>query len=276
MNIINNKPENSNSDSNDQISNLTVEEKKARLLKAIADHHLTPAQPTQPAQTAQTAQPAQTTSEAKQEDDTIDMYSSKSDFISSKDVKSDLVTDVAQNDHPEFIVDVAVSGLTDTNIDPDSLELTPEIKNEFVKSIVTGDRFTQRYKFLDGKLTVTFRNRSIAEDRAIINNLSHLERIGVIKNRLEYQDRLRIALLTAQVATLNDVDFKVLSEPLTYTVDGINVIPPGWEDQEKFWASKPPALIVMLIKQLKIFESIYWTLTSKASIANFWKTGTHS
>lgn len=260
MNIINSKAENINSNSTDQSNNLTLEEKKARLLNTIA---------------AAAAQQQNDNTREKTDDD-IDMFSSKSDFIPSKDVKSDLAADAAQNDHPEFIVDVAVAGLADTKIDPDSLEITSKMKDKFVESVITGGRFTQSYKFLDGKIEVTFRNRSIEEDRAILQNLAYLERIGNIKTRLDYQDRLRISLLASQVATFNDMDFPTLTAPLTYTVDGTDVVPPGWEKQEQFWSSQSPALIVMLIKQLKIFESIYWTLTSKASVENFWKTDTRS
>jgi hypothetical protein len=276
MNIINNKAENSNPNSTNQSeqsnqsnksNNLTLEEKKARLLNTIAAAAAAQQQQQQQQQPNNTKDP---------KDDSIDMFSSKSDFIPSKEVKSDLAADVAQNDHPEFIVDVAVAGLADTKVDPDSLEITSKMKDKFVESVITGERFTQSYKFLNGKVEVTFRNRSIEEDRAILQNLAYLERIGNIKTRLDYQDRLRISLLASQVATFNDMDFPTLAAPLAYTVDGTDVVPPGWEKQEQFWSAQSPALIVMLIKQLKIFESIYWTLTSKASVENFWKTDTRS
>lgn len=207
----------------------------------------------------------------------INLASEEPDSINVDDIVEDPAVTVSQGyDIKDTLTLVANSAdITSKNKEEKSqtLDITPEIKVGFINSLVSGDRFEQTYTLLNGKLSVTFRTRSSEEDRAILKHLAHLERTEKIQSNHDYTDMLRLCLLAAHVKELNGVQFGPLEAPLFYTVSGVDVVSPAWIKQLDYWAKRPPALVSVLISQLRIFERIYWTLTSKVSDINFWKTG---
>jgi hypothetical protein len=200
----------------------------------------------------------------------IDINSRNSDFIPESEVKTDLATEAAQNNFPEELVTEATSSIPDSAVTEEMLEITEDMKSKFIDAIITGDRFTQSYSMFNGKLNFTLRNRTLEEDQAVIAYVAHLDRTSEIRSRQDYQIKLRLALLAAQVESLNGIKFEPLKEPLYTKSVGIELILPGWLTQLNFWAAQPPAVVQVIAKQLRLFESIYWTLTSKASVENFW------
>jgi hypothetical protein len=150
--------------------------------------------------------------------------------------------------------------------------ITPEDKEEFIRAIISGDRMQLQVPVCGGKLRVALRNRTMPETQAIIAQLRQEMDSGEIVTNLDYSVRLRAMLMAAQVAELQGVVHPTLDsqEPLRYTQDKDEVIPPGWLDSVKHWATLPEGLHAVIWNCVWEFETKYWAMVQDAKNQDFW------
>lgn len=151
-----------------------------------------------------------------------------------------------------------------------SVEITAEDKDAFISALVSGGRFMARRKLFNGKVEVVFRSRSLSETEAI---LAYMHRNGVsgkFTTTADVQNTSLLALLVAQVASLNGVDYAEMKAPLKYveTVGGVEE--PAWVPDMDIWRRKPEALLSALGDALVEFEAKYWAMTKASKDENFW------
>lgn len=158
-------------------------------------------------------------------------------------------------------------------VDRREVDITPADKAAFLDAIVSGSRFVSEASLFDGRVKVSFRSRSVEETEAILAYLHRSGVAGKFTTRTDVRDTSLLALLVAQVASLNDVDYDEMRRPLNAVETLGGVTEPAWVEDLEIWRRKPEALVTALGDALVEFESKYWTLTKAATDENFWKPG---
>lgn len=151
----------------------------------------------------------------------------------------------------------------------EELEITPEEKDAFVESLLTGKRHYQTYTIFGDRIRVTVRNRTIAETQAMYSYMRHMltkdaSALAMLEGDMSY------ILLAAQIEEINGVKYPEMQEPLNFVETGGKVQDPGWLSCLQAWKSKPEGLTNALINRVQLFEYKYWTMVSEASNQNFW------
>lgn len=157
----------------------------------------------------------------------------------------------------------------------DEVKVTDDDRNAFLEAITTGGRYERQFSLFNGRLTGTFRCRSVGESDGIIAWVGHLANKGMLASNFEYTSLIRNATLAAQVKSLRGLvneDFPELDGPLAPTRAGKDgdVTPPGWIDAAAAWGHRPEALTSALHTELQKFERVYWTMVVNAADQNFW------
>lgn len=156
----------------------------------------------------------------------------------------------------------------------DDLEIviTDTDRDTFLDAVVKHTRFTQDFTIYGGRITGTLRSRTQAETRAIISQLQREIRSGSIAVDADYTVRLRSMLLAAQVASVDDVDYVELAQPLNPVKDADgNIADPGWLKQAAEWESADEWYVTAIYDVLRKFEAKYWTMVSNAANQDFWR-----
>lgn len=148
-----------------------------------------------------------------------------------------------------------------------------EHKDEFLRCLVTGERYTERFSLFGGSLIAVIRCRSVDETDAIDTYMRRKVAIGDIRYDAEYANLMRLVLITAQVQELNGVQYGTLKAPLKFveTKDAMN--PPAWEEDLAIWRAKPDVIISALTGAVLEFEARYWHMVGHSTDVNFWKPG---
>lgn len=172
---------------------------------------------------------------------------------------------------PDKIIETATSDripLLDNP--PEKVEVTAQDKTDFLNAVVTGERYTSRVSLFNGRVNVKFRARSLSETEAIMAYMQHEGLSGTFTTQASVQDAALLALLVAQVAELNGVEYTEMKAPLLYQ-DSLNgQKPPAWAADLEVWRAKPEALVSALGDALVQFEAKYWTMVKASGDENFW------
>ena len=155
----------------------------------------------------------------------------------------------------------------------EELEITPEEKDAFVESLLTGKRHYQTYTIFGNRVHVTIRNRTIAETQAMYAYMRYMltkdaSALAILEGDMSY------ILLAAQIEEINGVKYPEMQEPLNFIENDGKVQDPGWLSCLQDWKSKPEGLTNALINRVQLFEYKYWTMVSEASNRNFWNPET--
>lgn len=153
------------------------------------------------------------------------------------------------------------------------VKISPEEKERFLDSLVSGDRFTLDYRLFNGRMTVRFRCRSVGESEAIEAYCRRQMVEGKISGPIEYTDLTRLSLLVAQVARLNDIEYPPMRAPLLFTEKDGQKLPPAWEAELQTWRNKPEAVVTAVSNALQDFEAKYWAMVEASRDVNFWSAG---
>jgi len=153
---------------------------------------------------------------------------------------------------------------------PDEVVITPDDRERFLQSLISGERFVLPFSTFNGKLQGKFRSRSQIESNAVITRINWECRSERINTGIEYSSRIRNMLLAAQLAELNGVAYELLKAPYQSVKDGEKLTDPGWLAQAEQWETQNEGLITALYKQLQIFERKYWVMVNSADDQNFW------
>ena len=148
-----------------------------------------------------------------------------------------------------------------------------EHKDEFLRCLVTGERYTEKFSLFGGSLTAVIRCRSVDETDAVDTYMRRKVATGDIRYDAEYANLMRLVLITAQVQELNGVRYGTLKAPLKFveTKDAMN--PPAWEEDLAIWKAKPDVIISALTGAILEFEARYWHMVGHSADVNFWKPG---
>lgn len=151
-----------------------------------------------------------------------------------------------------------------------AVEVTAADKNAFLDALVSGGRFVSRKRLFDGRVDVVFRSRSLAETEAILSYMQRNGSLGKFTTTADVQNASLLALLVAQVASLNGVEYAEMKAPFKYTETVEGVVEPAWVADMEIWRKKPEALLSALGDALVEFESKYWTMVKASKDENFW------
>ena len=198
------------------------------------------------------------------------------------DVPPEASKDVFHDSHE---TDTMHQGMTPSFL-TEKIDITEADREAFIQAIITGSRYERTFSIFGGKLSGTFRCRSIAESDGIIAWLSHCVNKRAVDARIEYMTMMRNAQLAAQVKSLRGMineDFEELPQPYAPTrttvtkpdkngkdVTTVEVKDPGWLAAAEAWGSRPEALVTAVHNELKKFEKRYWTMVMDAPNQNFW------
>ena len=192
--------------------------------------------------------------------------------------KDDVVMAAHDRASPESVAMAAMhndpAGLL---FDRGEIELTPVDKQTFLTAIVDDRRFELDFELFDGRLEVTFRSRTNAETRAVLQEMRRQLVANEIDTEIEYTTRLRHALMRFQLKQLNGEEYPPPEEPLAAQVSTDEngkkqVTPPQWVQESEAYFQGHEARTTAIYNALCIFESKYWTLTENANNQDFWKT----
>lgn len=155
----------------------------------------------------------------------------------------------------------------------DHVEVSQAQKDAFCDSLVTNERYVERFSLFGGRMTATIRSRTLAETDAIEAYLRRQVATGMVNTSLDYANLARKVLLAAQVQELNGVVYEPLKAPMTYVEKDSGLEPPAWESQLHIWERQSGAVAVALIRCVTEFEARYWFMVDNANDANFWNRG---
>jgi hypothetical protein len=196
-----------------------------------------------------------------------------------KEISGDVKTPLTDNAKKDPVLKAADDGgaakaLADegstTSAIAEPVVITDSDREAFLEAMVSGNRFMLPFELFNGKVKGRFRSRTQIETNASISYLSYECRNEKIVTGIEYSNRLRNMLLAAQVMELNEVGFVELKAPLLRTVNGKDVVEPGWLDQLTYWENQNDGLVNAIYKELQIFERKYWVMVDNAKDQNFW------
>lgn len=151
----------------------------------------------------------------------------------------------------------------------EELEISPEEKDAFVESMLTGGRHYQTYTIFGGRIKVVIRSRTVTETQAMYAYMRHTltkdaAGLATLEGDMSY------ILLAAQIEEINGTKYPEMQEPLTFVEKDGKEQEPGWLACLKTWKAKPEGLTNALINRIQLFEYKYWTMVSEASNRNFW------
>jgi len=196
------------------------------------------------------------------------------DVLDDPMVKAGLKRNEDKTYTPELADDDS-SGFTDLHIEADEeLEITAQDKQNFLKALVDGTRFTRTFSIYDGRLTGAFRARTNAESSAIITEMTR--RVNIKPMLMEvYAQKMRHALLHCMLSKYQGVDRKEWSGDIAAVEvikDGKTEIqePQWYVDMETVFKGKDEGITLAIYAELRRFEKIYWTLVRNAGDQNFW------
>ena len=221
--------------------------------------------------------------EVKSED--INEKHEKDNMFDKVDVPSEIDTNSENQKEVEEMSQLPVSGssakqetvkINKEAYNKANLVITAKEKSDFIDSIISGDRYRQRYSLFGGRLSVVIRNRTAAETNAMYSYIRYIlakndnkeHQINIAEGDMAYIP------LVVQIEEINGVKFPEMKEPLTYTESNGEEIKPGWYEDFLAWKKKPEGLTSALISMVQLFEYKYWTMTKEASNKNFWNTDT--
>jgi len=216
------------------------------------------------AQPTQAQGPQENTAAKNPSNDTYVPLKGVTDTDTSTVKKFDTLVRSADNaDDDRTVLDKTQERVTITNSD----------KLEFLKAVTTGNRFVQTVDLFGGNLRVKFRSRSVDETEAILAYMHKSGIDGKFVTKADVSDTSLAALLVAQVAEINGVEYAEMKKPLKFTEDLDGVHPPAWEADLDIWRSKPESLISALGAALVEFEAKYWKMVGASRDENFWNPG---
>lgn len=171
----------------------------------------------------------------------------------------------------------SVSDGTDRNMSasvgasPDRhFEVLQRHKDAFIHSVITGDRYTEEFDRLGGKLHIVVRCRSSIETDAIESYARRMVIMDKVKLQSEYSSMMRKLLFTAQIEEINGVKYPEMKGPMFIESHDGKIEMPGWEGDYRAWEGKPDALVSALIDCILVFEARYWYMVSNSDNENFW------
>jgi hypothetical protein len=152
--------------------------------------------------------------------------------------------------------------------------VSPEDRQKFLESVVSGKRFSLGFDLLGGAIRVVFRSRSQAESQAVISRIVEERKQGLIVTELDYTLRQQHLMLSAQVEELQGVKYAEWAKPYVVTKSETGTQEPGWLPQALEFVESQQNLIEILWVALKRFEDKYWTMVEAAEDQDFWQAGT--
>ena len=171
--------------------------------------------------------------------------------------------------------------LADTgDINPVDDDMVPKVtveqkhKDAFLKSIIENSRYVETVDLFNGSLKVTIRSRTAEETDAIMSYIRHVAITSGGLSDYEYSSRLRVMMLAAQIAQINDTVYPELRAPLFATEDKDGKKPPAWVEDLVIWSKKSDAIVSALSNAVSAFEARYWLMIRESSNINFWQPGT--
>lgn len=156
----------------------------------------------------------------------------------------------------------------------DVYEITDEEKAQFIRAVVTGDRYRATARLFGGNMVVKFRSRSVDETEAILSYLHRKGILGEFSTRSDMSNATVAALLTAQVEEIDGVAYPEMKRPLKFSQNGGTVEDPAWVSDADGWRRKPEFIVSALGRALIEFESKYWAMIDESKNENFWNPGT--
>lgn len=151
--------------------------------------------------------------------------------------------------------------------------VSKEHKDEFLRCLVTGERYTERFSLFGGALKAVIRCRSVDETDAIDTYMRRKVAIGDIRYDAEYANLMRLVLITAQVQEINGVTYGTLRAPLKFVETKESMEPPAWEEDLAKWKARPDVIISALTGAVLEFEARYWHMVGHSTDVNFWNPG---
>lgn len=153
------------------------------------------------------------------------------------------------------------------------IKVSKEARDKFLECLCTGERYTEEFQLYGGRIKGKIRCRSLDETEAIEAYTRRQIITRSIVTQAEYTALVRRALLAAQVAELNGVQYPELQKPLLSVETPEELKQPGWLPQLEFWGAKPDAFAMALLEQVLEFEARYWAMIRSSNDENFWKSG---
>lgn len=153
------------------------------------------------------------------------------------------------------------------------IKVSKEARDRFLECLCTGERYTEEFQLYGGRIRGKIRCRSLDETEAIESYTRRQIIVRSIVTQAEYTSLVRRALLAAQIAELNGVQYPELQKPLLSVETPEELKQPGWLSQLEFWGSKPDAFAMALLEQVLEFEARYWAMIRSSNDENFWKSG---
>lgn len=144
-------------------------------------------------------------------------------------------------------------------------------KDNFIRSVITGERYKEEFVKLGGSLRVVVRCRSSIETDAMESYARRMVIMDKVKLQSEYSSMMRKMLFTAQIDEINGVKYPEMKGPMFIESHDGKIEMPGWQKDYDAWENKPDALVAALIDCILIFEARYWYMVSNSDSENFWK-----
>lgn len=183
-------------------------------------------------------------------------------------VKEDPVLNAAAGEaDPGFHSDAR---LAEKELAAAAAEILPAHKRAFTESLITGERYTEDFSLLGGRMSVRIRSRSSAETEAITAYARRMVVTGKVRTDYDYSALMRKILAVAQVDEINGVKQPRMEEPLFFTETREELVPPGWEPRIKAWGDKPEAILAAVVRCVLEFEARYWEMIRKVNDTDFW------
>lgn len=156
---------------------------------------------------------------------------------------------------------------------PPNVTVTKDHKDRFIDSVITGERYTEDFSLMNGRLNIRVRSRSMEETDAIGSYANVMIDKGEVKRTTEYSSLLKKLLCVAQVDRINGVVYPPMESPLFFTEHPDRRDPPAWEPRLKAWSEKPDSLVAAVVKCVIEFEARYWHMINHVDDKNFWQSG---
>lgn len=172
-------------------------------------------------------------------------------------------------DGPEFHADDRL-GNVQAQLDKVAASILPEHKRAFADSLITGERYTESFNLLGGKLHLVIRSRSSAETEAITAYARRMVVTDKIRTDYDYSALMRKLLAVAQVDEINGAKQPIMEDPLLFTETSEKLEPPAWEHRIKAWGDRPEAILSAVIRCILEFEARYWEMIRKVNDTDFW------
>ena len=208
--------------------------------------------------------------DAKQEPkETADQVIHKETAVDTDEVKTD--DPLIKAGGTDNIGDVLKEMETIKKLKRAQLVITPEDKEAFITSIISGARLVLSFTRLGERFHISIRSRTVPETQAIFQALKHEIDDAKLITQTDYTIRLRSMMLAAQVVTLNGIDNVTLATPLNRTIDSIGkTVEPAWLGQANHWNGISEGVQSIAWECLNEFEDKYWMMVEDAKNANFW------